>query len=349
VFWKIVPPWQAGANRKELKVLSTDNDPADAGQANTSTALALVEDGVSNATETAAIIDQINAHLRKVEHYETLVDRNKEKREQHKLAVGLLLQDLKKLSPNMWEELAADYCDVRRSRAYELLRIADGKTTDEATRAATAARVRNHRSSKSVTSACNGLAPPARAGDVMVEEPIDPVTVPPVAGNDVNNDESAGKVRAAHAAREPGDPDGLPAVNPAIAAWNATIGALNTLTDEQRVEFDRHIAGLKKRQQLAKALAVVGDPNRNLSSVQIGKYLELLGPELFIQSLTHAPKLWAAVEERLADQKLATSTFTQTGLIKNGTSGMSPKAVGLAADRAEERSKRTASTAEHVA
>jgi hypothetical protein len=73
----------------------------------------------------------------------------------------------------------------------------------------------------------------------------------------------------------------------------------------------------KRHKTLGKALArTIVDPGRNLSAVQIGEYLNLLTPTFFVEALHHAPKLWAAVEQRIADQKLATSTFTQTRLLK---------------------------------
>jgi hypothetical protein len=152
---------------------------------------------------------------------------------------------------------------------------------------------------------------------------------------------SGEKRKAAYVAAEEKQKDDDIQVNPLIRAWNAA-------TDEQRAEFEKYISEQKKHQQLAKALIAVADPHKNLNPVQIGKYLDLLSADLFLRSWTHAPNLSAAVQQFIDTKLLATSTLTQTSLIKNGTGQMSPEAVRLAADRAEKRSKRTAA-AEHVA
>jgi hypothetical protein len=109
-----------------------------------------------------------------------------------------------------------------------------------------------------------------------------------------------------------------PAVNPAIAALNATIAALNTLTDEQRVEFDRHVAGLKKPKQLAKALAAISDPTKTLTAVLVTKAINLLPVDIFIKGFNDAADLNTRLDEANAAEKLKTSTFSQATLIQNG-------------------------------
>jgi hypothetical protein len=93
--------------QKELKVLSTDNDPADAGQDDTGTAIVTIDDA------TAALLKRIKAHGGKSV-------RARAKAEQHEVAMGLLLKQLKEMHPDNWEFLAREHADVGRSRACAL-------------------------------------------------------------------------------------------------------------------------------------------------------------------------------------------------------------------------------------
>jgi hypothetical protein len=114
---------------------------------------------------------------------------------------------------------------------------------------------------------------------------------------------------AKHAATEAQTNDDQ--TNPLIAAWNAA-------TDEQRVEFDQHIAGLKKPQQLAKALAALLDPAKTLTPALVTKAIDFLPAHLFAKGFSQAQRLQAALEEANAAKRLATGTFVKTSLITNG-------------------------------
>jgi hypothetical protein len=98
----------------------------------------------------------------------------------------------------------------------------------------------------------------------------------------------------------------------------------------------------KGRANLAKALATISDPTKTLTPALITKAIDFLPADLFVEGFIQAQRLQAALEEANAAKRLATSTYTQTELLKNSRGGMSPEAVRLAADRAEERSKSTA-------
>jgi hypothetical protein len=348
----------------------TDKDTGDAGQDDTGTALATIDDA------TAALLKRIKAHVEKGDRARALVDQHSAKADQHDMSVGLLLKQLKEMHRDNWQFLAREHAGVGRSRAYALIAIADGRADPGEQRASNAEANRQLRARKSsithtrdgqcgaapgedepggspgFDAACaraarlgrevrrfgdgyqlsdpdNGNGPthfsslgkldaclkeiskdtPTGGEETKVEKPIDLVTVPPVAGNDVDNDESAGDARAAHAARE------LTAVNPAIAAWNATIAALNTLTDEQRVEFDRYTAGLKKPH---KALAALLDPARTVTPALVTKAINLLPVDIFTKGFNDAADLKTRIDEADAAEKLKSSTYSQPTLIQNG-------------------------------
>jgi hypothetical protein len=115
-------------------------------------------------------------------------------------------------------------------------------------------------------------------------------------------------------ARDEGHRTGQAAVNPIVAAWDSA-------TEELRAAFEKHIAGLQKH---AKALTAVLDPNKNLNAAKIGAYLELIGPDCFLEAVRHAPKLWAEVERRGVAKALATKEYAQSKLLKNGNAGARP-------------------------
>jgi hypothetical protein len=67
-----------------------------------------------------------------------------EKSDEHFKAAGLLIKQLKEQRPHDWKAVVQVQCGLARSRAYELLRITDGRSSVEETRAHTAARVQRH-------------------------------------------------------------------------------------------------------------------------------------------------------------------------------------------------------------
>ena len=71
-------------------------------------------------------------------------DRAAEKAEQFYTSAGIHIKEIKGQSED-WESIVRDKCGVGRSRAYELMAIADGKTTLEKVRADTNERMKIHR------------------------------------------------------------------------------------------------------------------------------------------------------------------------------------------------------------
>lgn len=88
----------------------------------------------------AQLIKTIKAHIAKGE-------KAAEKSEQHYIAAGLHLKELKATHTgtwNEWEELLKTRVGIGKSRASELMQIADGRKTVESVRADTAKRVAKH-------------------------------------------------------------------------------------------------------------------------------------------------------------------------------------------------------------
>jgi hypothetical protein len=75
-------------------------------------------------------------------------DKAKDKSEQYYVAAGIHLRTLKSQAPNpaAWEQLIKSRCGLSRSRAYDLIAIADGRKTVAELRLGTAERMRKHRS-----------------------------------------------------------------------------------------------------------------------------------------------------------------------------------------------------------
>ena len=67
----------------------------------------------------------------------------------HELAAGLRLIEARERTGATFPEFLQKFCpNLKKSRAYQLIRIAGGKTTVEAERTKTAERVRKHRAAK---------------------------------------------------------------------------------------------------------------------------------------------------------------------------------------------------------
>lgn len=77
-------------------------------------------------------------------------DAAKEKADQYYIAAGIHLKDMKARKPGgtTWVEYVNEKCGLGKSRAYELMAIADGRTTVGETRAAKAKSVKKSRSRK---------------------------------------------------------------------------------------------------------------------------------------------------------------------------------------------------------
>jgi hypothetical protein len=83
----------------------------------------------------------------------------------HSLAAGLRLIEAREKTGEAFPTFLRKFCpDLKRSRAYQLIRIAGGKTTVEAERTKTAERVRKHRAAKAATTEAAPTDRPLRNG-----------------------------------------------------------------------------------------------------------------------------------------------------------------------------------------
>ena len=99
----------------------------------------------------------VSALARRVKVLTEKGDRAAEKAEQFYKAAGIHIRQIKEESLDNWETIVREQCNIGRSRAYELMAIADGKTTLEKVRASTNERQKIHKAkSQSVN---NGRKP----------------------------------------------------------------------------------------------------------------------------------------------------------------------------------------------
>ena len=72
-------------------------------------------------------------------------DKAAEKAEQFYKSAGIHIKEIKQKESEHWETIVRDQCGLGRSRAYELMAIADGRTTLEKVRAGANERKKVHR------------------------------------------------------------------------------------------------------------------------------------------------------------------------------------------------------------
>ena len=96
-----------------------------------------MSDEAAVAVSVAEHCHAINALVDKLEHAERKVD-------EYQRAIGQHIAAVKEARPDDWQKVIEVECKLKRSRAYELLAIADGRKTVEQVRAEAAKRVRKH-------------------------------------------------------------------------------------------------------------------------------------------------------------------------------------------------------------
>jgi hypothetical protein len=114
----------------------------------------VTRDGALIPAQVMTLTRRINALIEKG-------DRAAEKAEQFYKAAGIHIKEIKEKQPEHWESIVRDKCGLGRSRAYELMAIADGKTTLEKVRADTNERKKVHRAKPESV--------PERTGAVVVD------------------------------------------------------------------------------------------------------------------------------------------------------------------------------------
>jgi hypothetical protein len=108
---------------------------------------------------------RIKAMIEKAETYH-------EKAENLYKSAGIHIAEIKDKRPDDWEAIVKDECGLGRSRAYELMAIADGRTTLEKVRASTNERKKIHRT-KPKESVPERIAEEQSADEMPTEEEAD--------------------------------------------------------------------------------------------------------------------------------------------------------------------------------
>src|SRR5262245_8343128 len=122
-------------------------------------------------------IQSINALIEKVRRAEIKV-------QQDRVSIGRHIAAIKTARPDDWEDVVKTECNLSRSRAYELMAIADGSKTIEQTRDEANARKIKHR--KSVRSGTEGPADNAAPASAAI------VTTKTAAVGTPTNEQAAG-------------------------------------------------------------------------------------------------------------------------------------------------------------
>src|SRR5262249_20748208 len=106
-------------------------------------------DDVTNHDADAELLTKINKAVAEANHAEKTVTMAQEELVSRSRTVGLLLLEAKKLHPRVKEfEAFLARVDGLNSHAYDLMRLAGGRTTEEEIRKDTRDRVKKHRASK---------------------------------------------------------------------------------------------------------------------------------------------------------------------------------------------------------
>ena len=176
--------------------------------------------------DVARACSAINALSTKLEH-------TQKKAEQYQVSIGQHIEAIKKAQPKKWQQIIAKECRIKKTRAYELLRIARGNKTAEQIRGDANRRKIKHRlsvperkNSAAASSKPPAVVPaPARAAGARAPEsalarvdaaaapvaPVQQVEVVPV----VTENEPAGAAAAAPV-KQPG-PSPVPVTAPVDA------------------------------------------------------------------------------------------------------------------------------------
>jgi hypothetical protein len=122
---------------------------------------------------TAAVAE----HCRRIKALSAKLEHAENKVEQYQVAIGQHIAAVKEAEPKDWQVTIEAQCGLKKSRAYELLAIADGRKTVEGVRADTAKRVMKHAKSFPLA---NGNTDTASTDDVEEESGTSRTAIVPV-------------------------------------------------------------------------------------------------------------------------------------------------------------------------
>jgi hypothetical protein len=96
-------------------------------------------------TKAVAKPSDVQEHVRKINVLVEKVNQGEDKIEQYYRSIGQHIAAIKSAKPNDWLTIVDTECKLKKTRAYDLLAIANGTKTVEQVRGATALRVRESR------------------------------------------------------------------------------------------------------------------------------------------------------------------------------------------------------------
>jgi hypothetical protein len=117
-------------------------------------------------------IEKGDRAAKKAEELDAAAALHTKKAEEFYIAAGQYIKDVKGLWEDHWLEIIEHDCKIGRSRAYEILAIADGRTTLEKVRSGNTQRQkisRERRKTESVTTAMSRTEPEPKPGSVEYE------------------------------------------------------------------------------------------------------------------------------------------------------------------------------------
>jgi hypothetical protein len=142
------------------------------------------------------LLEKIKVAVKAANEAEATVETAKSELVSRSKAVALLLLEAKRLHPKVadFESFLGKVHGLKLSRAYDLLRLAGGRTTEEEIRRATKERVKKHRKKK------RELPPPPPAKDSVTSPNV--TESPRITGNDEDPVVSGARRTAAYARQE---------------------------------------------------------------------------------------------------------------------------------------------------
>ena len=143
-----------------------------------------------NKPTDADLLAKINAAVKAANDAEAKVTTAQAELVSRSKTVGLLLLEAKKLHPAVkdFEAFLKKVQGLKLSRAYDLLRLAGGRTTDEEIRKATRDRVKKHRASKKLPQPAPASKPDPK--------PISVTSTPVTESAEISIDERKGSARS---------------------------------------------------------------------------------------------------------------------------------------------------------
>jgi hypothetical protein len=225
------------------------------------------------------------------------------KQEQYLISIGRHVAAIKQEHPKNWQSIVEKRCSLKRSRAYELMKVGDGTTTVEKLRLAKAESVQRSRENKKEQAATDDS--PLRSGQA--------------GGNGGDPETSAERMMAAHAVLEAGDSQ---------ADDDSHWSFLPPWTDEQKAAAAELLRIISRVSQMARAFEgredcdvdrednaeriIASIPDRDLRNASDA----IDGLERFFAELRHAVKKDPRCQPEAQDYERCEPVASRSGYAK---------------------------------